>query len=95
MPVALSFLFLVGTLLYLLPFLLNFYLAKTRGKNILLMLFLTIPFSYVITVILAYLPKAEKEEETSASGVLLTLFYVLLVVGVCTPMYRFMVSAVQ
>jgi hypothetical protein len=95
MPVALSFLFLVGTLLYLLPFLLNFYLAKTRGKNILLMLFLTIPFSYIITVILAYLPEAEKGEETSASGVLLTLFYVLVVVGVCTPMYRFMVSAGQ
>ena len=59
------------------------------------MLFLTIPFSYIITVILAYLPEAEKGEETSASGVLLTLFYVLVVVGVCTPMYRFMVSAGQ
>jgi hypothetical protein len=95
MPVALYFLFLVGILLYLLPFLPNFYLARTRGKNILLMLFLTIPFSYIITLILAYLPEVEKEEETSVSGVLLALFYVLLLVGVCTPMYRFMVSAVH
>ncbi len=95
MPIALYFLFLVGILLYLLPFLLNFYLARTRGKNILLMVFLTIPFSYIITLILAYLPEVEKEEETSVSGVPLALFYVLLLVGVCTPMYRFMVSAVQ
>jgi len=93
MPVAEFILFTFAILIYLLSFIVNFYLSRTRGKNILLMLFLSIPFSYIGTLILALLPVVEKEEETTISGVVLALFYVILIGAVCVPMYRFMVSA--
>jgi cellobiose-specific phosphotransferase system component IIC len=92
MPVAVYFLFLFGSLLYLLPFILNYYLARSRGKNILLMLILSIPFSYIITLVLAYLPEVEKGEETTISGRVLALFYTIVMVAISIPMYRFMMS---
>ena len=92
MPVAIYLLLLIGSLLYLLPFVLNFFLSRTRGKNILLMLFLTIPFSYIVTLILAYLPEVEKEEQTTISGAVLAIFYIILLGVVILPIYRFMIS---
>lgn len=67
-------------------------MARTRGKNILLILILTIPFSYLVTLVLALLPTVDKEQETSISGTVAAIFYVLLLVGVCVPLYQFMVT---
>ncbi len=92
MPEALFFLFLFGSLLYLLPFIVNYYLAGTRGKNILFMLLLTIPFSYLVTVVLALLPEVEKEEQTDISGTAAALFYIILLILVMVPIYRFVMS---
>ena len=92
MPEAVYFLFLFGSLLYLLPFIVNYYLARSRGKHILLMLLLTIPFSYIVTLVLAYLPEVEQEAETTISGRVLALFYTLLMVAISIPMYRFMMA---
>ncbi len=92
MPEALFFLFLFGSLLYLLPFVVNYYLAGTRGKNILLMLLLTIPFSYLVTLILALMPEVEKEDQTTISGTVTAVFYIILLILVTLPMYRFVMS---
>ena len=46
---------------FLLPFIINISLSKTRGKNIILMLFLTLIFSWIITLFLAVLPKKKTE----------------------------------
>jgi len=43
----------------LLPFLVNANLAKSRGKSVPLMLFLTLIFSWIVTLILAFMPKVE------------------------------------
>ena len=48
-------------IIVILPFILNAILAKSRGKNVILILFLTFIFSYIITLILALLPKSEKK----------------------------------
>ena len=44
---------------FLLPFLINGNLAKSRGKSVGLMLFLTLIFSWIVTLILAFMPKVE------------------------------------
>jgi len=46
----------------LLPFIINGFLAKSRGKSILLMLLLTLIFSWIVTLILAFMPKVPKQE---------------------------------
>jgi len=38
-----------------------FNLAKSRGKSVALMLLLTLIFSWIVTLILAFMPKVEKE----------------------------------
>jgi len=48
--------------LILLPFFLNIFLARSRGKSVILMLLLTLVFSWVVTLILAFLPKKEQEK---------------------------------
>lgn len=93
MPVAIFLLLMIGSLLYVLPFVLNYYLSRSRGKNILLMLFLTIPFSYIVTLILAYLPEVEKEDQTTISGTVLAIFYIILLAAVSSPIYRYMISS--
>ncbi|KJR98774.1 MAG: hypothetical protein VR65_19935 [Desulfobulbaceae bacterium BRH_c16a] len=45
---------------FILPFILNGYLAKSRGKSVILMLLLTCIFSWIVTLILALLPKVEQ-----------------------------------
>lgn len=45
--------------IYILPFIINASLAKSRGKSVALMLLLTFFFSWVVTLILAFIPKAE------------------------------------
>ena len=42
--------------LFVVPFPLNYYLAVTRKKNVFLMLLLTLIFSWIVTLILAFLP---------------------------------------
>lgn len=51
--------FLIIVLGFFLPFFINASLARSRGKSVILMLLLTIIFSWVVTLILAFLPKAE------------------------------------
>lgn len=92
MPEALLFLFIFGSLLYLLPFVVNYYLAGTRGKNILVMLLLTIPFSYLVTLALAFLPEVEKKDQTTISATTAALFYIILIILVMLPVYRFVMS---
>ncbi len=43
---------------YLLPFLINIPLAASRGKSVALIVLLTAIFSWLVTLILAMLPKA-------------------------------------
>ena len=46
----------------ILPFIINAYLAKSRGKSVVLMLLLTIIFSWIVTLVLAFFPKIEKAD---------------------------------
>jgi len=65
---AIGALVLVGVLLfYLLPFIINAFLARSRGKSVILMLFLTIIFSWIVTLVLAFIPKAQKIDSRSDS----------------------------
>lgn len=43
----------------ILPFIINANLAKSRGKSVALILLLTIIFSWIVTLILAFMPKVE------------------------------------
>ncbi|MCP3921700.1 MAG: hypothetical protein GY714_03855 [Desulfobacterales bacterium] len=53
----------VATLFFLflfflaLPFIINASLAKSRGQSVILMLLLTFIFSWIVTLILAFMPK--------------------------------------
>lgn len=42
-----------------LPFFINANLAKSRGKSVALILLLTFFFSWIVTLILAFIPKVE------------------------------------
>ena len=42
---------------FLLPFIINVNLAKSRGKSVVLMLLLTLIFSWIVTLVLAFMPK--------------------------------------
>jgi len=44
---------------FFLPFIINASLAKSRGKSVFLMLILTFIFSWLVTLVLAVLPKKE------------------------------------
>lgn len=46
--------------LFVLPFIINANLAKSRGKSVPLMLLLTLIFSWIVTLILAFMPKVEE-----------------------------------
>lgn len=48
---------LVIFVVFFLPFIINANLAKSRGKSVILMLLLTIIFSWIITLILAFMSK--------------------------------------
>ncbi len=45
-----------------LPFIINAKLAKSRGKSVMLMLLLTLIFSWIVTLILAFMPKVEESK---------------------------------
>jgi len=45
-----------------LPFIINAKLAKSRGKSMILMLLLTVIFSWIVTLILAFMPKIEESK---------------------------------
>ena len=45
---------------FFLPFIINANLAQSRGKSVILMLLLTLIFSWIVTLILAFMPKVEK-----------------------------------
>ena len=47
----------------ILPFVLNARLARSRGKNVALMLLLTVIFSWIVTLILAFMPIVEPTQE--------------------------------
>jgi len=49
-------------LFVLLPFFINASLAKSRGKSVILMLLLTLIFSWIVTLILAFMPKVPKRD---------------------------------
>ena len=49
-------------LIIFIPFILNFFLAQSRGKSVVLMLLLTIIFSWIVTLILACLPRVENHQ---------------------------------
>jgi hypothetical protein len=46
---------------FLLPFIINISLSKTRGKNVILTLFLTQIFSWIVTLSQTILSKEENE----------------------------------
>lgn len=46
-----------------LPFIINANLAKSRGKSVVLMLFLTFIFSWIVTLILAFMPKVQDDHQ--------------------------------
>lgn len=48
---------------FLLPFIINVSLSKSRGKNVLIILFLTLIFSWIITLYLAILPKGKTKSK--------------------------------
>jgi len=48
---------------FFLPFIINASLAKSRGKSIILMLLLTLIFSWIVTLILAFMPKVSTSTE--------------------------------
>jgi len=50
---------IIFLLFLLLPFILNASLAKSRGKSVALMLVLTVIFSWIVTLVLAFMPKIE------------------------------------
>jgi len=52
---------IAALLVYLLPFFINAVLAKSRGKSIMLMLLLTFIFTWIVTLILAFMPKVKTE----------------------------------
>lgn len=58
--VILTFLFVV--VIGFLPFVINYKLAQSRGKSVALMMLLTVIFSWVVTLILAFMPKVVKDE---------------------------------
>lgn len=43
------------------PFIINASLARSRGKSVLLMILLTVFFSWIVTLILAFIPKIERK----------------------------------
>jgi len=43
----------------ILPFIINAKLAKSRGKSVALMILLTFFFSWIVTLILAFMPRVE------------------------------------
>lgn len=47
-----------------LPFIINANLAKSRGKSVALMLLLTLIFSWIVTLILAFMPKVEENSRS-------------------------------
>ncbi len=53
---------IIKVLAILLPFILNIRLAKSRGKSVVLMLLLTVIFSWIVTLILAFMPKKEQSK---------------------------------
>jgi len=48
----------------ILPFILNAFLAKSRGQNVFLMLLLTLVLSWIVTVILFFMPKTNVPQRT-------------------------------
>jgi len=54
---------LIFFFVFLLPFFINASLARSRGKSVVLMLFLTCIFSWIVTLILAFLPRVEQNRE--------------------------------
>ena len=42
---------------FVLPFFVNASLARSRGKSVALMMLLTVLFSWIVTLILAFMPK--------------------------------------
>jgi uncharacterized PurR-regulated membrane protein YhhQ (DUF165 family) len=56
---------LIAIIFYLSPFIINIFLARSRGKSVILMFILTIIFSWIVTLILAFMPKAQKIESRS------------------------------
>ncbi|MCF6267060.1 MAG: hypothetical protein L3J57_10995 [Desulfuromusa sp.] len=48
---------------FFLPFIINANLAKSRGKSVVLMLFLTLIFSWIVTLILAFMPKVQDDRQ--------------------------------
>ena len=59
--------FLAVILGFFLPFIINALLAKSRGKSVVLMLLLTIIFSWIVTLILAFMPKIETQEKVDTT----------------------------
>ena len=55
---------LVGLCVIFLPFIINANLAKSRGKSVALMLFLTLIFWWIVTLILAFMPKVEEKSQS-------------------------------
>ncbi len=53
----------------ILPLIINISLAKSRGQSVLLMVLLTVVFSWIVTLILALLPKIEVIERRHRSRI--------------------------
>jgi uncharacterized membrane protein (DUF485 family) len=50
---------LIILLILFTPFIINAKLAKSRGKSVILMILLTFIFSWIVTLILAFMPRVE------------------------------------
>jgi len=54
------FTFFVAIAFFILPFVINYRLAQSRGKSVALMMLLTLIFSWIITIVLAFIPATEQ-----------------------------------
>lgn len=53
---------LIVFIVIFLPFIINAKLAKSRGKSVALILLLTLIFSWIVTLILAFMPKVTETD---------------------------------
>lgn len=53
---------LILCVLFVLPFIINASLAKSKGKSVALMLLLTVFFGWIVTLILAFMPKVPESD---------------------------------
>lgn len=54
------FMFFSAIAFFIIPFIVNYKLAQSRGKSVALMILLTLIFSWIVTLVLAFIPALEQ-----------------------------------